>query len=240
MRKDDFFEKVLSEIAQQCPWPHHNRRYTEEVVERVTELAHHVRPPLGERDVELLGLAALFHGFGHCGRTIRQTCPGASHTNMSNEEFAALEAERQLSSKLDSHELTVVKRMILATSFGQNNPTFAYYRPYEPVTLLEKLLAFADIAGFQKSFEEWMDESFRVMQEADPATVPETFEAWLKTRNGFLGYCRVKLDKIVPALDPDYASCLSSKLYTMVFALTDGSEAFRGHFEAVRISRRGT
>ena len=234
---DSMREQVLAEIAIQCPHPYHKRRHTEEVIERVTALASYVRPPLGGQDMELVQLAALFHDYGHCGKTIRQTCAGASRTDLSNEEFAAEEAQRRLSGDLTPEQLDMVKNLILATSFGQADPAFAYHRSYKPVTLLEKLLAFADIASFQKPFEEWMDENLRVLQEADPATIPATFEAWLKTRHGFLGYCRAKLLELEPNIDPPHAINLRSKLDMLCFDLEDSTEPFLARFEAVRDER---
>ncbi|GEM_PF-1888108 len=230
-------ETVLAEIALQCPFPYHNRRHTEEVIERVSVLASHAQPRLETEETDLLKLAALFHDYGHSGRTIRQTSLSASRPDLSNEEFAAEEARVRLSKDLTAEQLEVVKNLILATSFGQADAKSVYYRPYQPKTLLEKLLALADIGGFQKPFEEWVEESFRVLQEADPATIPPTFERWLETRYGFLNYCLAKVTEVSEHLDSDYASYLSAKPRALVVTLQKSGELFHERFEKVRRER---
>ena len=85
-----------------------------------------------------------------------------------------------------------------------------------------------------------MQENFRVLQEADPATVPPTFEAWLKSRFGFIGYCRMKLNEVAGDLNPVYVASLTHALDALVCNLQTRSDHFRKSFYNVRDRRLAT
>lgn len=229
---------ILAEIENQCLYPYHNVGHTREVIERVTELATHVTPPLSAEDVDLITRAATFHDYGHCGQTIRQTCPReVARRDLSNEEYAAEVAAERLSSVYNDGQLAQLRNLILATSFGQANPQFQFYRPYKPETLLEKTLALADIGGFINGFAAWVAESLRVLQEADMSGLPTDFESWQKGRRGFLGYIRGKLQELELHLEPAYYSQLIAKLDHLAHGVDNELESYRSQFDRVRAER---
>ena len=135
----------------------------------------------------------------------------------------------------DPIHICQVKRLILATSFGQSNPESPHFRAYKPETLPEKVLAFADIAGFMKDFEGWMEENLCVLQEADPETVRDmSFEQWLAGRQNFLAYCRLKLNELEVYLGQQYFKQMHTQIDGHVARLADGAEIYRDRFCAIR------
>ena len=229
---------IFVEIEAQCPHPYHKAGHTREVLERVTELAVHVVPPLVDSQAVILKEAALFHDYGHCGQTIRQTCSrDVPRRDLSNEEYAAEIAVERFRDVYDDWYLTELRSLILATSFGQANPQFQFYRPYKPETLLQKLLALADIGGFVNGFKAWVEESLRVLQEADMSGLPADFESWQKGRRGFVGYIRSKLQELEPNLDPAYYRQLTTKLNEVARGVDNELEAYRSQFDRVRADR---
>jgi hypothetical protein len=50
---------------------------------------------------------------------------------------------------------------------------------------MEKILAIADLSGYKRTWEEWIDDSLRVLQEG---TRPKTLLEWLKNQFAFLQY----------------------------------------------------
>lgn len=126
---------------------------------------------------------------------------------------------------------------ILGTSFGQaaDGP---YHRGYAPTTLEEKLLAFADIAGFTKGFDGWMKESLNVFREMSADTLPKDFAAMISGRNGFIGYIASKLAEIKNAIDPAYVVQLSEQLDQLKANLSQKGEQYRGEFEEICAQKR--
>jgi hypothetical protein len=229
---------VLRDIAEQCPFPYHNICHTTGVIKRVRDIIKKVESPLPERTADMLIYAAAYHDYGHCGQTVRQTCTrDVPAKDVSNEEYAARVAVEQLKDVFEPHELAEVANIILATSFGQSNPSFAYYRTYKPITLPEKILAFADIAGYVNGFEMWIEENFFVLLESSLENLPPDFESWQKGRLGFIDYMRSKLAELRSSLSVAYFDNLSSKLYRIQTELTITIEQHRETFEKIRASR---
>jgi len=137
-----------------------------------------------------------------------------------------------MKSRLSVRQRIALQGLILATSFGQaaEGP---YHRDYAPNTLGEKLLAFADIAGFTKGFDEWMKESLNVFREMSPDTLPKDFATMIKGRNGFLGYITSKLAEIKDAVDPKYFDRLNAQLEQIKVDLGEKGENYRQEFEEI-------
>lgn len=232
---------IFEEIRTQCPHPYHNMRHTFEVVERIRELTTQVTPPLLTEEVDLLIWAATFHDYGHCGQTIRQMCEReVPRRDLSNEEYAATVAVELLHSVYNGEQLAKLRNLILATSFGQTNPQFQYYRPYGPETLLEKLLALADIGGFVNGLEAWVEESVRVLQESDISDFPTDFESWLKNRQGFVEYVRGTLQKLEHHLKPTYYRQLTEQIDEIALGVENGLKGYRSRFDCIRVDRIAT
>jgi hypothetical protein len=121
--------------------------------------------------------------------------------DISNEEYAALRAEQLLQAYFNQDEITHVQVSVLGTSFGQTEGPYA--RPYKPLNAVDKLVAFADIAGFTQGFTGWMDESMDVLRETPYEKLPPDFEAVIKTRQGFIGYIEAKLHDIEFLIGPE-------------------------------------
>ena len=122
------------------------------MVQQARELARAAR--LDPICAQILELAALFHDYGHAGNTYRQLVPTALRSDLSNEEYSALRADEIVGERLNVQQRVALQGLILATSFGQANLERipepireTAYRPYQPTTKLEMLLAFADVAG---------------------------------------------------------------------------------------------
>ncbi|MDO8648216.1 MAG: HD domain-containing protein [Candidatus Peregrinibacteria bacterium] len=195
---------------------YHNDQHTREVIARVKNLASHSK--LSPQQQKLLVLAALFHDYGHAGQTIRQTSPKKDihGEDLSNEEFAARKAREKLGASLSVGQIIRLQEMILRTSFGQNVQGSPHYRDYAPKEDQDTLLALADVGAFmEKSFEQWVEESLRVLVES--AALPQDFAAWKKNRTGFLGgYVRSKLEAVKHQLDEKYYQELAEKLNAMI------------------------
>lgn len=227
---------ILAALERDCAEnPYHTAAHTEEVEDRFLGLAAAAR--LNPAARQLGGLGALLHDYGHAGRTIRQETPATTdRTDLSNEEYAALKADELLKDSLTDAQITTVQVGILGTTFGQG-PTSSHPREYRPLGKVDQLLAFADIAGFTKGFNGWMEESLQVFREMNAAALPATFEDMVKGRVGFLKYIGAKLAEVAPLIGPDQTAELQTQLAAVSTALeTGGAEPYRATFEAIRAS----
>ena len=183
------------------PHPYHNVRHIERVLARARELA--AAAHLNFEDKITLLISAAYHDYGHAGATHRRLVDGVVHADLSNEEYAAMCADKDLDGVVPPRLRLAVQGAILATSFGQLErdglPAPDLHRPYRPHTVVEKLLAFADISNFIGGFEEFVGDNIAVMEEGG-VDIPENFTEFLSTRLGFLSYARARLAEVVPLL----------------------------------------
>ena len=184
---EDEFLARLEGIDAKEKHPYHNADHTREVLDRTKEILA-FEPEIPAPEAQAAQFAALFHDFRHTGKTLRQAPDG-----LSNEQLASIIADHHAKAKGFSLSQRVLSRgIILGTTFG--NPSI------KPETRLERIVAMADIGGFRKPWDDWVEESARVLQEADPATRPKDLAAWLKGRKGFLtGFIRPRLEALPPA-----------------------------------------
>ena len=227
-------EKILVAIEQDCSENfYHKRPHTEEVEARFLRLAKEAN--LSPAASQLGGITALLHDYGHVGRTIRQeTTRSVARKDISNEEFSAIAADDLLGSRNLTHkQIVAVQVGILGTSFGQTEGPYA--RPYKPLSSMDKLLAFADIAGFTKGFEGWMDESMDVYREMPIKNLPQDFDALIRGRNGFIGYLQTKLAEIEPLIGEEHAANYRAQLDEIRTELnSDIAKKYQPQFEAMR------
>jgi len=154
--------------------PYHNKQHALEVNERFSQLLE--VEGLTEQYGQLGDVASLFHDFRHAGTTKREAADG-----MSNEEMAALEADKFAKEKgFSVRQRVIISSLIIGTTFG--NPEVS------TTTDLENLLSLADVGGFIKSWDDWVKECADVLTEMPMGLRPTTIEGWLKTRVGFLKF----------------------------------------------------
>jgi len=187
-------EQVLTDIARECDKnSYHNRAHTEGVERRFLELAK--LAGFSPSNTQIGCIIALFHDYGHIGQTVRQEASvPVSRKDLSNEEYSALMVDRFLADKVPKEVIVSIQSGILGTSFGQTSGPYA--RPYKPLNAVEKLIAFADIANFTSSLDDWMEENFNVFREMPPANLPKRFDEMIFGRNKFLDYVSSKLEEV--------------------------------------------
>jgi len=237
-RRSEIVTVVLGHLEITSLHPYHNVHHTKQVIVRFITFAQEVVPSLTEEDMDVGIMAALFHDYGHCGQTIRQTCPNyVPRRDLSNEEYAAECAALWLKDDFNEEQLKKLQGLILATSFGQNNPAFQFHRTYEPETHCERVLALADIGGFYDGFKPWMEESLRVLQEADTSAIPADFASWQKNRCGFLSYIEGKLKEMESNFKSRGYLELLCRLQDILASMEKRAEEFKEQFETVRARR---
>lgn len=206
-------EQILAEIARECNKnPFHNRAHTERVERRFLELAK--LAGFSPTETQVGGITALCHDYGHVGQTIRQEAPGlVPRKDLSNEEFAAVMTDRLLVGKVPQEVITFIQSGILGTSFGQRSGPYA--RPYKPLNPVEKIVAFADIANFTETRDDWMEENFNVFREMSAENLPKTFDEMIVESNKFLDYVASKLKDVASILGPENAAQYKTRLDTL-------------------------
>lgn len=208
---------------------YHDMGHALEVEERVTALVHGLSDTasiLSDRERILLIEAARRHDDEHSGSTYRQIKDPKLGKNLSNEEWAVLllMADNEDTGKmLGQKDLEFMKGLILATSFGQDKPEKLpegrsnCYRSYQPESPAQKMLALADVGGFMKGWKEWVEESFRVLEEGPLSAIPADGDAWLNTRKGFINFfVRPLLEGLKDVLKPDFFNLLQTSLDTFI------------------------
>src|SRR3989344_2458567 len=235
-----FREQVLDAIKEVCSKnEYHNQNHTIEVEDRFEKLAKEAA--LSDTEIMLGKIRAIFHDYGHAGRTIRQDVQ--INRDESNEEFAAVEAGKMLKEWLrnkgleegkDDQIIAYVQFGILGTSFGQTSGK--YERPYKPVDSADKLLAFADIGGFAKGFDGWMKESLNVFRETPFENLPKDADDMIEKRKGFLKYIVAKFNEIKPLLNKQAAVDYEKQLKDVELGLNnrDTTEYYRKEFDTIR------
>jgi len=207
----------LEHRLQKSTNPYHNKQHAEEVVQATETLLDNLASPnlFSETEKLLLIECAWRHDDGHFGSAYRQE---VVDDGLSNEEYAVTLLEQDLQGRLDEESLKFMKDNILATSFGQNDVSKLpkgkqhYFRPYKPGTDSQKLLALADVGGFTKGWNGWVDEGPRLLEESPQKSLFD-LDAWLRYEERFVDfYISPLLDSTKHLLKPEYFKQLRQDL----------------------------
>jgi hypothetical protein len=231
---------------------YHEEGHSKEVVMRTGALLDNLADPdmLTDRQKDLVLEAALRHDDDHAGDTYRQRAVGGE---LSNEEVAAAHAIEELRGVATAEELEFVEGLILATSFGQNAGALTkefgddegakekMERPYAPATPAQKLLALADIGGFVKGWDEWIDESERLSVEQG-GFPGDSLDDWLANRLGFAqGYIKgLVFPGVRELLKPEYYYELLGRLQEVIDTVLslqkegEGRDAYAERFAEIK------
>ena len=222
-------ERTLTEIAA-LGNSYHNRFHTEERVMPACEEYARVAG-LSPRDSQKLAFGALFHDFGHIGRTHRQLVAGADGANLSNEEFAGMHAVTAAAAWFPNHECEEIRSLCHASTHGQNRldelpPEHAarLYRPYKPETDLEKILVLADVSSFRWGTESYLRDGINLIGESSFQGVPQDFAAFLERARNFLPCIQLRIEQVAHLFPKQFVTNLSDELnlvHAEIVALAD-------------------
>ncbi len=209
--------RVFDRLAE-LPHAYHNLAHTKDrVLPCAIEYAREAR--LSPVDAQLLELAALYHDDQHAGATYRQLVRYVIGPRHSNEELAAIQAIDETKDLLSAAQSNILRDAILATSFGQNQidklpaeHVELLYRPYKPVTQIEKLLAFADVSNYRYGLVPFLQDNLSLIKESGADGIPETFADFIKTRFGLLGYVESKLNDVAEYFRLEFYNQLTGQL----------------------------
>ena len=131
--------------------------------------------------------------------------------------------------------------LILATSFGQNNPAALnendrskILRPYKPVTPSEKLIAFADIGNCMVGWDAFVEDNLAVLRETSPSARPDDFNGWISNLHGFTKFVGARLEDISDVTQVEqWRASLAGIVDKLSLTETDGILAVRTRFEEV-------
>lgn len=148
--------------------PYHNSAHLLEVIRRVRKLIESNN--ISADDAMLLIIAAAFHDYGHSGGAERKD-------KLSDEEFAAYAADKFVAEiGFSTKQRIKLYGLIIGTTFNNEK--------IEPHTENEKILAAADIAGFNNSFASWVLENANIANEGGQRF--EDLNEWIDTRLSFI------------------------------------------------------
>lgn len=202
---------------------YHNKQHAEDVATNLqTLLANLENTNLFSDKIKLLLVeCALRHDDGHSGNTFRQDVfsdDDLISDDLSNEEYAVILLEEDFRGKLNIEDINFMVAHILATSFGQNDISKFpknkehYYRSYEPKTDSQKLLALADVMGFNKGWDKWVEDSFCLYEESKQS-VPDNVDEWIKRQKNFVNnYIQPLLKSVENLLKQEYITQLKREL----------------------------
>ncbi|MFH0874048.1 MAG: hypothetical protein V1846_04410 [Candidatus Komeilibacteria bacterium] len=229
----------LDRRLQELDHPYHNKQHAEEVQANVKKFLDNLSDNtlLTEKEKAMLLECALRHDDGHSGNTYRQD---TLDDGLSNEEYAVKLLGEDTHGLLPDDDLRFMRDNILATSFGQSDKAKlpdnkkTYYRDYGPKTPAQKLLALADVSGFIKGWDGWIDESMRLLEES-PQNSPANMTDWIVNRHGFIKYhVEPLLKSVQDFLKPEFFNQLEKNLAnisTRIEALKDFSNPERIRYE---------
>lgn len=218
----DFLLNRLSELEN----IYHNKEHCIEVHNRMLLFLNNLVDDfkVNEKIRDLLLESALRHDDWHVWNTYRQL---VEWWEISNEEYSYLLSLKELKNILSTEDLEIIKNHILATSFWQNKQilekTFSnnneliekLFRNYEANNYTEKLLVLADVWWFVNWWEEWVDESFMVINES--WIYPDNFDDWLNTREWFtIYYIKPLLESLKDYFEKDYYNYLLNSLNKII------------------------
>ena len=235
-------EEVRPELEsrlQKLTNSYHNKQHAKEVVQATQSLLSNLVNPdlLSDTEKLLLVECAWRHDDGHSGSTYRQEMV---NDGLSNEEYAEALLEQDLQGRLDEESLQFMKDNILAISFGQDDAFKLpagkqhYFRSYKPKTDWQKLLALADVSGFTKGWDGWVDEGWRLLEES-PQSALFDIDAWLAYEEEFVNfYISPLLDSVGLLLKPGYLKQLQQGLDILrreLASLKDKSNPKRAEYD---------
>jgi predicted metal-dependent HD superfamily phosphohydrolase len=176
------FETLKNEILaemEKTQNPYHNRVHAEEVAARIEQLAE--KAGICTADQQILSLAALAHDLDHPGEKTEK----ASNGEIVHEEIAARRIAELLQGKISDLKIVAIQRLVLATRRWQEDAT--------DLTWLERLIIDADLGGFGKSFEEFIQDSINVARERGDTR--ENNEAYLNDKEWLFNLQRLFVRK---------------------------------------------
>lgn len=222
-------ERVLTEITA-LGNSYHNRFHTEERVMPACE-KYASEAGLSPRSSQKLAFGALFHDFGHIGRTHRQLVVAAEGSHLSNEEFAGIHAVTAAAAWFPKHECEEIRSLIHASTHGQNRldelpPEHAamLYRPYKPETDLEKILVLADVSSFRWGTESYLRDGIHLIGESSLQRIPQDFAVFLERARTFLPFIEHRVDQAAHLFPELFVTKLSEELnhvHAEIVALSD-------------------
>jgi hypothetical protein len=146
---DEILRRVAAEYQKMPSLSYYNRHHLLDVEGLAWGIADDCFLP--REAIRLLRIAALTYNLGHSGHRYRQPTSPSEYPDFSNEEYAAVLADRLVADFLSLEDRLTLQGLILATTYGQNVldrvPVRALLRPYAPTTPLECILAFADVGS---------------------------------------------------------------------------------------------
>jgi hypothetical protein len=210
-------ERALREIAM-LGNSYHNRFHTEErVIPACEDYAREAR--LSPRDSAKLTFGALYHDFGHTGHTYRQLVAGIDTQDLSNEEFAGMQAVSAAAPWFSEQECEEIRSIIHASSHNQNHlgelpPEHAamLYRAYKPETNLEKILVLADVSSFRWGTDSYLRDGINLIGESPYESIPTDFPAFLERAMKFLTFIQARIDGAAPLFSSSFVTKLSDEL----------------------------
>ncbi|NOY14827.1 MAG: hypothetical protein GXP43_01265 [bacterium] len=172
-------EKLLSHKDKQIPLVYHNKAHTLNVLDRLNLLLK-IHRLTNDQTRSLLRLAALFHDF-------------SPHTYNPNplvlaEFIAATEADlfaRRINLSLTDR--LFIQEAILSTRFDT-----------KPLLFEGLLLHAADLAGFIKPWEGWLQESSSLIQEMSPHLKLRNLSDWQTFSLNFLHRAYPRIQSVIP------------------------------------------
>jgi len=193
-------------------YPYHNCKHIRGVVQRAKLFSREAKLNPEERSIILI--AAAYHDYGHCGARFRQLCR-AKRNDLSNEEFAALCADKKIRNYFPPEVRIEIQNAILATSFGQNDRKILarkdLYRAYQARSRLEKLLQFADVAEFLNSPTSVIRGTWQVYQESGLAQNLSNMRELKPEMLSFMGRLEVIMKKTLPFFSKSFARAVRLK-----------------------------
>lgn len=215
----DTLEGVVAEALSRMPnHPFHNKAHIERVLKKLDSILEAgvtisgdggKKRELLEWEKQALLIACAFHDMGHSGTQFRQLSSRVTLSEgrlFSNEENAAiLTDELALRLGLSVSQRLTIQGLILGTTYGQNSHALLpdavredpiskdLIREYRPVTDLEKLVSYLDVASFDKDTEDFIADNINAFLENDPSDIPLTSSRWIAKTSGFLAFLDSRL-----------------------------------------------
>lgn len=192
---------------------YHNPGHIQDVLDAVDLILKNLRICIPEREKLLLRLAALFHDEKHPGYDTRRV----PYRHLSDEEYAAIEADKVARPYFTVPERKILQDLILATTtFGPKAET------YKASKVLEKIMVLADVFSFNEGFDTWLEKSAAVYQELKPDFRPQTVDDFKQKQLNFLDEIVIpRLSQVKDFMQKEFYESLSDKIDSLKDQLND-------------------
>ncbi|PJE75690.1 hypothetical protein COV04_03775 [Candidatus Uhrbacteria bacterium CG10_big_fil_rev_8_21_14_0_10_48_11] len=162
--------------------PYHNEGHGRDVDKRFETLLATFDLPNWQRAAYRLIPAT--HDLYHSGEMKRVADDG-----LSNEEIAAVAGDGFAEEKgFSPYQRAILYGGNIGSTFG--NPEV------HPETTIEKVFALADVGGFTKTWDDWIEESGNVLAEQSAEKHITSPKEWLNSQQAFIEYCEGLLDDV--------------------------------------------